>query len=141
MILRGEERYIEMSSKVERVLNAANVHLTEIVRYFSIEWSDSNSDEELFEENYKALVTYQMLLKSRESIADLIRFFRDKETFELIYLGALIEQLLVVENYVEEHHNTLNRLNIDSEKILGLLYGAISPLQHFLREHIPSIKQ
>lgn len=134
-------RYVELSNKVERLLITANIHLTEIVRYLIDDCVDSNSDEELFEENCIALATYQMLLKSRAEVFDLMRLLRDKETFELIYLGALIEQLLVVENYVEEHHNTLNRLNIDSEKILGLLYGAISPLQHFLREHIPSIKQ
>lgn len=141
MVDRGRERYIEMSSKVERVLNAANVHLTEIVRYFSIEWSDSNSDEEFFEENCKALATYQMLLKSREDISDSIRFFHDKETFELRFLGSLIEQLLVVENYVDENSEKLNVLNIDSEKILEKLYGTISPLHHFLCEHIPTVKQ
>ena len=82
-----------------------------------------------------------MMLKSHAEVFDLMRLFHDKETFELRFLGALIEQLLVVENYVEEHYNTLNRLNIDSEKILGLLYGAISPLQHFLLEHFPPVKK
>lgn len=137
MVDIGTGRYVELSNKVERVLITANIHLIEIVRYLIDDCVDSNSDEELFEENCIALATYQMMLKSRTEVSDLIRLLHDKETFELRFFGALIEQLLVVENYVEEHHNTLNRLNIDSEKILGLLYGAISALQHFLLESIP----
>lgn len=141
MVDRDSGRYVELSSKVEMALITAKIHLIEIVRYLINDCVDSNSDEELFEENYIALATYQMMLKSRAEVFDLMRLFHDKETFELRFLGALIEQLLVVENYVEEHYNTLNRLNIDSEKILGLLYGAISPLQHFLLEHFPPIKK
>ena len=140
MVDRGSGRYIEMSNKVEKVLNTADVHLLDIVRYFIDDIVDSNSDEEFFEENCKALATYQMLLKSRETIANLIRLFHDKETFELIFLGSLIEELLLIEHYVEENSIKLNTINIDSEKILGKLYGAISPLQHFLRGHIPAIK-
>lgn len=141
MVNRGGGRYVELSNNIKKVLITADVHLREIVRYLIDDCADSNSDEELFEENCIALAIYQMMLKSHAEVFDLMRLLHDKETFELKFLGALIEQLLVVENYVEEHHNTLNRLNIDSEKILGLLYGAISPLQHFLFEHFPPIKQ
>ena len=145
MVDRGSGRYVELSNNIKKVLITADVHLTEIVRQFRSDWVDSNVDsntgEELFEENCKVLAIYQMMLKSRENIADLIRFSRDKETFELRFLGALVEELLLIEHYVEEHPKTLNKLNIDSEKILGELYGAISALQHFLWEHIPPIKQ
>lgn len=137
MVDRGSGRYVELSNKVEKVLITADVHLVDIVRYLIDDCADSNSDEELFEENCISLAIYQMMLKSRENIADLIRFYHDKETFELRFLGALIEELSLIEHYVEEHSKTLNRLNIDSEKILGKLYGAISPLQHFLLESIP----
>lgn len=141
MVDRGSGRYVELSSKVEKVLITADVHLVDIVRQFSSDWVDYNVDpntgEELFEENCKVLAIYQMMLKSRENIADLIRLFRDKETFELRFLGALVEELLLIEHYVEEHPKTLNKLNIDSEKILGKLYGAISALQHFLWESMP----
>lgn len=141
MVDRGSGRYVELSNKIEKVLIAADVHLVDIVRYLIDDCVDSNSDEELFEENCIALAIYQMMLKSRENIATLIHLFRDKETFELRFLGALVEELLLIEHYVEEHSKTLNKLNIDSEKILGKLYGVISPLKHFLWEHIPSIKQ
>lgn len=141
MVDRGSGRYVELSSKVEKVLITADVHLVDIVRQFRSDWVDYNVDpntgEELFEENCKVLAIYQMMLKSRENIANLIRFFHDKETFELRFLGALVEELLLIEHYVEEHPKTLNKLNIDSEKILGKLYGAISALQHFLLESIP----
>ena len=145
MVDRGSGRYVELSSKVEGVLILADTHLIDIVRQFNSDWVDSNVDsntgEELFEENCKVLAIYQMMLKSRENVAYLMRLFRDKETFELRFLGALVEELLLIEHYVEEHPKTLNKLNIDSEKILGELYGAISALQHFLWEHIPPIKQ
>lgn len=141
MVDRGSGRYVELSNKVEKVLITADVHLVDIVRYLIDDCVGSNSDEEFFEENCIALAVHQMMLKSHENIADLIRLFRNKETFELRFIGALIEELLLIEHYVEEHHNTLNRLNIDSEKILGLLYGAISKLQHFLWEHISPIKK
>ena len=141
MVDRGSGRYVELSSKVEKVLITADVHLVDIVRQFRSDWVDYNVDpntgEELFEENCKVLAIYQMMLKSRENIANLIRFFHDKETFELRFLGALVEELLLIEHYVEEHPKTLNKLNIDSEKILGKLYGAISALQYFLLESIP----
>lgn len=141
MVDRGSGRYVELSNKVEKVLITADVHLVDIVRQFRSDWVDYNVDpntgEELFEENCKVLAIYQMMLKSRENIANLIRFFHDKETFELRFLGALVEELLLIEHYVEEHPKTLNKLNIDSEKILGKLYGAISALQHFLLESIP----
>lgn len=137
MVDRGSGRYVELSNKVEKVLITADVHLVDIVRYLIDDCVYSNSDEEFFEENCIALAIHQMMLKSRENIADLIRLFRDKETFELRFLGALVEELLLIEHYVEEHPKTLNKLNIDSEKILGKLYGAISPLQHFLFESIP----
>ena len=141
MVDRGSGLYVELSSKVEKVLITADVHLVDIVRQFRSDWVDYNVDpntgEELFEENCKVLAIYQMMLKSRENIANLIRFFHDKETFELRFLGALVEELLLIEHYVEEHPKTLNKLNIDSEKILGKLYGAISALQHFLLESIP----
>ena len=141
MVDRGSGRYVELSNKVERVLIAADVHLVDIVRYLIDDCADSNSDEELFEENCISLAMFQMMLKSRENVAYLMRLFHDKETFELRFLGALVEELLLIEHYVEEHPKTLNRLNVDSEKILGKLYGAISVLQHFLWEHIPPIKQ
>lgn len=137
MVDRGSGRYVELSNKVEKVLITADVHLVDIVRYLIDDCVYSNSDEEFFEENCIALAIYQMMLKSRENIADLIRLFRDKETFELRFLGALVEELLLIEHYIEEHPKTLNKLNIDSEKILGKLYGAISALQHFLLESIP----
>lgn len=137
MVDRGSGRYVELSNKVEKVLITADVHLVDIVRYLIDDCVYSNSDEEFFEENCIALAIHQMMLKSRENIADLIRLFHDKETFELRFLGAFVEELLLIEHYVEEHTKTLNKLNIDSEKILGKLYGAISPLQHFLFESIP----
>lgn len=141
MVDRGTGRYVELSNKVERVLTTADFHLTDIVRQFRSDWVDSNVDsntgEELFEENCKVLAIYQMMLKSRENIADLIRLFLDKEIFELRFLGAFVEELSLIEHYVEEHSKTLNELNIDSEKILGKLYGAISALQHFLLKSIP----
>lgn len=145
MVDRGSGRYIELSKKVERVLNTVDFHLTDIVRQFRSDWVgynvNPNTGEELFEENCKVLAIYQMMLKSRENIADLIRLFLDKETFELRFLGALVEELLLIEHYVEEHSKTLNKLNIDSEKIQGKLYGAISALQHFLLGSIPQVKQ
>lgn len=141
MVERGNGRYVELSNKIKKVLITADVHLVDIVRYLIDDCADSNSDEELFEENCISLAIYQMMLKSRENIADLIRFFHDKDTFELRFLGAFVGELLLIEYYVEEHSKTLNKLNIDSEKILGKLYGAISELQHFLWEHIPPIKQ
>ena len=141
MVDRGTGRYVELSSKVERVLITANIHLTEIVRYLIDDFVDSNSDEELFEENCIALATYQMMLKSRAEVFDLMRLLHDKETFELRFLGAFVEELLLIEHYVEEYPKTLNKLNIDSEKVLGKLYGAISVLQHFLWERIPPIKK
>ena len=145
MVDRGSGRYVELSNNIKKVLITADIHLVDIVRQFRSDWVDYNVDpntgEELFEENCKVLATYQMMLKSRENIADLIRLFRDKETFELRFLGAFVEELLLIEHYVEEYHKTLNKLNIDSEKVLGKLYGAISALQHFLWEHIPPIKQ
>ena len=141
MVERWNGRYIELTNKVERVLTTADFHLTDIVRQFSSDWVDSNVDsntgEELFEENCKVLAIYQMMLKSRVNIADLIRLFHEKETFELRFLGAFVGELLLIEYYVEEHSKTLNKLNIDSEKILGKLYGAISALQDFLLESIP----
>ena len=137
MVDRGSGRYVELSNKVEKVLITADVHLVDIVRYLIDDCVCSNSDEEFFEENCIALAIHQMMLKSRENIADLIRLFHNKETFELRFLGAFVEELLLIEHYVEEHTKTLNKLNIDSEKILGKLYGAISPLQHFLLESIP----
>lgn len=141
MVDRGSGRYVELSNNIKKVLITADVHLTEIVRQFRSDWVDSNVDsntgEELFEENCKVLAIYQMMLKSRENIADLIRFSRDKETFELRFLGAFVEELILIEHYVEEYNKTLNKLNIDSEKVLGKLYGAISALQHFLLESIP----
>ena len=137
MVDRGSGRYVELSNKVEKVLITADVHLVDIVRYLIDDCVYSNSDEEFFEENCIALAIHQMMLKSRENIADLIRLFHDKETFELRFLGAFVEELLLIEHYVEEHSKTLNKLNIDSEKILGKLYGAISALQHILLESIP----
>lgn len=137
MVDRGSGRYVELSNKVEKVLITADVHLVDIVRYLIDDCVYSNSDEEFFEENCTALAIHQMMLKSRENIADLIRLFRNEETFELRFLGALVEELLLIEHYVEEHPKTLNKLNIDSEKILGKLYGAISALQHFLLENVP----
>ena len=145
MVDRGSGRYVELSNKVEKVLITADVHLVDIVRQFSSDWVDSNVDpntgEECFEENCKVLAIYQMVLKSREEVAYLMLLLHDSETFELRFLGALIEELSLIEHYVEEHHKTLNKLNIDSEKILGKLYGVILSLQHFLWEHIPHIKQ
>lgn len=141
MVDRGSGRYVELSNKVEMVLITANVHLREIVRYLIDDCADSNSNEELFEEDCIALAIYQMMLKSHAEVFDLIRLLHDEETFELRFLGALVEELSLIKHYVEEHPKTLNRLNIDSEKILGRLYGAISPLQHFLMEHIPPVKQ
>ena len=137
MVERGNGRYVELSNKIKKVLITADVHLVDIVRYLIDDCADSNSDEELFEENCISLAIYQMMLKSRENIADLIRFFHDKDTFELRFLGAFVGELLLIEYYVEEHSKTLNKLNIDSEKILGKLYGAISALQDFLLESIP----
>ena len=88
MVDRGSGRYVELWNKVEKVLITADVHLVDIVRQFNGDWVDSNVDsntgEELFEENCKVLAMYQMILKSRENIADLIRLFHDKETFEFI---------------------------------------------------------
>ena len=141
MVDRGTGRYEELSNKVEKVLNAADVHLTEIVRYLIDDTVNSNSDEEFFEENCITRAIYQMMLKLRAEVFDLIRFLHDRETFELRFIGALIEELSLIEHYVEEHSKKLNTVDIDSEKILGKLYGAISPLQHFLREHIPPIKK
>ena len=137
MVERGNGRYVELSNKIKKVLITADVYLVDIVRYLIDDCADSNSDEELFEENCISLAIYQMMLKSRENIADLIRFFHDKDTFELRFLGAFVGELLLIEYYVEEHSKTLNKLNIDSEKILGKLYGAISALQDFLLESIP----
>lgn len=134
---RDSGRYVELLNKVEMVLITANVHLREIVRYLIDDCADSNSDEELFEENCIALAIYQMMLKSHAEVFELMRLLHGEETFELRFIGALVEELLLIEHYVEEHPKTLNKLNIDSEKILGKLYGAISALQHFLLESIP----
>lgn len=141
MVSRGNGRYVELSNNVERVLILADNNLKEIVQYFIREWNNSNPDEVFFEENCKTTAIYQMILNSRENIADLIQLLHGREDIELRYLGTVIEGLLVIENYVEENSKKINRLNIDSEKILGKLYGAISPLQYFLREHIPPVKQ
>lgn len=141
MVDIGSGRYVELSNKVKKVLITADVHLTEIVRYLIDDCADSNSDEELFEENCISLAIHQMMLKSREEVAYLMRLFHNEETFELRFLGALVEELSLIAHYIEEHPKTLNRLNIDSEKILWKLYSAISALQHFLLESIPQVKQ
>lgn len=137
MVERCNGRYIELSNKIKKVLIAADVHLTDIVRYLIDDCVDSNSDEEFFEGNCIFLAIHQMMLKSREEVAYLMRLLHDRETFELRFIGALIEELSLIAHYIEEHPKTLNRLNIDSEKILWKLYSAISALQHFLLESIP----
>ena len=141
MVERCNGRYIELSNNIKKVLIAADVHLTDIVRYLIDECVDSNSDEELFGENCISLAIYQMMLKSREEVAYLMRLLRDRETFELRFIGALIEELFLIAHCIEKHPKTLNRLNIDSEKILWKLYSATSVLEHFLLESIPQVKQ
>lgn len=133
-------KIIQHDEALEELFRYVDKRLVNAYCYFIEDSNLTDNDNMRFYSKCNALAIYNML----SDIEDCVKEYACAgygQVIELRKIGTIASYLTMIEYIIKTHEKTLQNLRINRENVLEELYLAISKLQDFLWEHIPTVKQ
>nr|DAS19464.1 MAG TPA: hypothetical protein [Caudoviricetes sp.] len=134
------KEFIKYDEKLEEMFDYVYSRLINAYDCFIRDDKQTNNDNVLFYNECTVLAICNMLSDEEERVSNYTYMLHGTVT-ELRHIGAIVSRLTMIEDIVEMHEKTLQKLGINSEEVLKELYLAISKLRHFLWELVPPARE